>query len=114
MTVSLRHQAIERIWRKKYTSIHKANSDDHTTKLILYRLVQSLDKEGAEWRQTSILLLDGASYHKSSSTLMSLQRLRIPTMFTSPHSPMICPVELLFAQVKKGDLNPNDEQQTKK
>jgi transposase len=80
--------------------------------LVLNSLVQGLDKEDPDWRYSSILLLDGASYHKSTSTIMSLKLLKIPTMFTSPHSPMICPIELLFAQIKRGDLNPNDNPST--
>ena len=51
-------------------------------------------------------MLDNASYHKSDSALRVLRDLDIPVIFTGPHSYLASPCELLFAALKKDDINP--------
>ena len=43
----------------------------------------------------------------------TLERLNIPTIISGPYSYDGAPIELFFATLKKGNLNPNDEQLSK-
>ena len=74
--------------------------------IFLRKLVLKLDQEDAEWRSNTVLLLDNAPYHKSDSTMNLMQGLKIPVLFTGPHSYDAAPIELLFAAFKSCDVNP--------
>ena len=50
--------------------------------------------------------MDNAPYHTCSSSLKLLQKLKIPVLFTGPHSYSASPVELYFAHFKAADVNP--------
>jgi len=52
------------------------------------------------------VLLDGAAWHRSSGTQELLRHLKIPAMISAPHSFEISPCELVFAALKKGNINP--------
>ena len=65
-----------------------------------------LDSEDINWRKNTIILLDGAPYHTSDSTLELMKGLRIPVLYTGPHSYDAVPAELLFAAFKSEDVNP--------
>ena len=69
-------------------------------------LVKKLDKIRPNWREKTVILLDGASYHKSKETIDIFQQLKIPVMFLSPHSYNVAPCELYFAWFKREDINP--------
>ena len=75
--------------------------------LYFKELVKQLDKQDVDWRKYTILMLDGAKYHQSVSTLGILRQLRIPMMITGPHSYNVAPIELLFAAIKAKHLNPD-------
>ena len=74
--------------------------------LFFGSLVRVLDKERADWWDNTVILLDNAPYHVSQSTLKVLKGLRIPVLFTGPHSYDGAPCELFFAAFKKADINP--------
>jgi transposase len=59
-------------------------------------LCRILDEEDQEWRLNTILLMDGAAYHKSLKIKKFLNFMKIPTLFSSPYSPELCPIELIF------------------
>ena len=67
-----------------------------------------LDQEDPEWRSNTVILLDNAPYHKSDSTMNLMQGLKIPVLFTGPHSYDAAPIELLFAAFKSCDVNPRN------
>ena len=73
-----------------------------------------LDSEDINWRSNTVILLDGAPYHTSESTLELMEGLRIPTLFTGPHSYDAVPAELLFAAFKADDINPSKVPQGKR
>ena len=50
---------------------------------------------------------DNASYATCESTLELMEGLRIPMLFTGPHSYSAAPIELLFAAFKSKDINPS-------
>ena len=74
--------------------------------IFFHQLVLILDKERANWREDTVVLLDNASYHATANTLKVFDALRIPVMFTGPHSYDAAPCELFFAAFKRADINP--------
>ncbi len=58
------------------------------------------------FRDEYIFQLDGASWHVSNENLKFLQKMRIPTMISGPYQYNGAPIELLFANLKRGNLNP--------
>ena len=70
------------------------------------KLVLKLDREDADWRGNTVILLDNAPYHVSESSISLMRGLRIPILFTGPHSYDGAPIELLFAAFKSRDINP--------
>ena len=60
-------------------------------------LVGKLDKDRLNWRENTIVLMDNASYHKGTNAIKLYESLRIPVMFTGPHSYDAVPAELFFA-----------------
>ena len=73
--------------------------------LFLGRLLVILAKEDPSWRDRTVFLLDGASYHKSEATRKFLDNLGIRVMISAPYSFAAAPVELFFAYFKKGNIN---------
>ena len=61
------------------------------------QLVLKLNKERIDWRDNTIVVMDNASYHKSNTALKLYESLRIPIMFSGPHSYDAAPAELFFA-----------------
>ena len=68
---------------------------------------KKLEKERPNWREDTVVMLDNATYHRSAATLKVLEALRVPLLFTGPHSYTAAPCELLFAGYKSADTNPN-------
>ncbi len=71
-------------------------------------LAEALDAENPEWRTTTVILLDNASYHKSSVTMPILKQLELPIMYSGSYSFNIAACELFFSRLKQGVLAPND------
>ena len=69
-------------------------------------LVKKLDKLNRQWREKTVILLDGASYHNSKTTIQVFEEHKIPVMFLGPHSYNVAPCELYFAWFKKAEINP--------
>ena len=82
--------------------------------IFLRQLVLKLDREDVDWRDNTVLLCDNAPYHTSNGTLELMEGLRIPVLYTGPHSYDASPVELLFAAFKSRDINPSHVPQGKR
>ena len=89
-----------------YLSMTQVNTDVNVMKLYLSKLAMQLDFDRPGWRSDTVFLLDGASYHISPDVQWHLSRLKIPVIYTGPYSYQSCPAELLFAQIKSINLNP--------
>ena len=74
--------------------------------LFFRQLVRRLDAERPGWRETSVVMMDNATYHTSPALLKVLALLRVPVLFTGPHSYQASPIELFFAAFKAADINP--------
>ena len=90
-----------------YLSLTQANSNSKTMELYLHHLVDKLERECPNFRDTHCVIWDNAPYHQSTSTLRVLQRLNVPVLFFSPHSYNIAVCELFFAYMKATHLNPD-------
>lgn len=89
-----------------YVSLLQANSNSETMELYLTELVQVLDAEDEHWRKTTVLVMDGATYHTSKETRATMSDLHIPLLFLGPYSYLLSPCELFFALFKSKELNP--------
>ena len=89
-----------------YCSLTQANTNSDIILMFLSKLVALLTKEDRNWRDKTVFLLDGASYHKSSDTRELLAKFNIKVVISAPYSYDTAPIELLFAELKRNDLNP--------
>ena len=89
-----------------YLSLYQSNTNNKLIEILLLALVKKLDQERSAWRKDTVILWDYATYHGSASTLKLIKDLRIPILFTGPHSYDASPCELWFAHFKRADVNP--------
>jgi len=90
-----------------YLSLTQVNTNEDVMCLYLSHLVECLDAQRPDWRTDTILLLDGAGYHKSTLVRTHLKNIGMPVIYTGPRSYDAAPCELFFSQLKVGELNPN-------
>lgn len=81
-------------------------TNSETFCFFLAKLVEHLDGVDPGWRESSVLLLDNANYHRGIATQATMTSLRLPVLFLGPYHFNLSPVELLFNHVKARDLNP--------
>ena len=92
-----------RIW----CSLTQANTDADVMTLFLRYLIRQLDLESPGWQEDSVILLDNAAWHTSKLMKKRLAKLNVPIIYSGPYSYSAAPVELVFAALKLGDLNPD-------
>ena len=56
-----------------YISLLQANSNSQIMEIFFRQLVKKLDRERREWRQDTVVILDGAPYHNSKSIMELLE-----------------------------------------
>lgn len=77
--------------------------------MFLSRLSQAFtDEFKSGWRNDIVVLMDGASYHRSTDTRTCINYLGIKVVLSAPYSYAAAPAELWFAHFKKGDFNPTN------
>ena len=89
-----------------YYSLAQANSNSSMMELFFRELVAKLDDSRPGWRDSMIIVVDGASYHQSEDFLPVAAKLKLPFMILGPHSYDAAPCELFFAHFKRADVNP--------
>ena len=87
-------------------SLTQANTDQLVMLAFLKFLSAQLDEEEPGWRNTTYILLDGARYHTGDDIREYIHRMRIKVIWSAPYSYSAAPIELLFAALKFGELNP--------
>jgi hypothetical protein len=90
---------------ESYLSVLQSNGDSSVLKVYLSYLTKLLDKKDHNWRDNTILLLDGASAHTADETDKHMKGLNLPVMITAPYSYDACPCELWFSMLKSVELN---------
>jgi transposase len=91
---------------RSYLCLFHGNTNAQIMEIYLRNLVKKLDKQRPDWRDNTVIMCDGATYHTCDSTLKLLRHLRVPVLFTAPHCYSSSPIELYFAALKAVDLNP--------
>lgn len=71
----------------KYVSLLQCNSTRFTTQLLLSQLFDVLTEEDPYWKQSSILLLDGAKWHTTAEVKALFRLHGVSYCITSPSSP---------------------------
>ena len=89
-----------------YLSLLQSNNNSQTMELFFKNLVKKLDKEDDKWRKKTVILLDNAPYHASKAFYDMSAGLKLPIIFSGPHSYDAAPCELWFAAFKRKDINP--------
>ena len=89
-----------------FFALMQANSNVRTMELFMTHLCWKLDKLRADWRRDTVFQLDGASWHVSKENLAVFEKLKAQLIISGPYSYDGSAIELLFAAMKKGNLNP--------
>jgi transposase len=90
--------------------VGSGNNNSNTFLFFLLRLCKLLEDEATDWRSKVRMQLDNAAYHRSNATMGVISSCCIPTFFQGPYSFRSAPVEMVFGQVKKQDLLPDENQ----
>ena len=69
-------------------------------------LREELEKETPGFTEDTYFLLDNASYHTSEETQAAMKSLGLKVIQSGPYSYSAAPIEKLFRDLKKGELNP--------
>ena len=85
-----------------YFALTHANTDSDVILSFMRRLEIMLSIETPDWKENSVVLLDGAKYHTSEQTREVLKKLGIPTIYSAPYSYSTAPIEHLFGGFKHG------------
>ena len=96
-----------------YLSLLQANNNQFTWVEFVRELVKKLDQERPNWRDDTILLVDGAKMHSTEMVEGIYKKLKIPIMIAPPYSWNLVPTEKWHALFKAGELNPTGMSMTK-
>ena len=77
--------ALDSDGRVFYALTH-AITDTGMMKTYLSCLCRQLDREIPNWKEDTVLLLDGAKYHTSEDCQQFLRRLGVQTIYSGPYS----------------------------
>ena len=88
-----------------YYSLTQANTDQNVMLVYLQYLVEQLDLSRPSWRDETVLLLDGARYHTGSKVREYLRKLDLQVIWSAPYSYSTAPIEMVFGNLKFGELN---------
>ena len=70
--------------RLMYT-INSGKNNSGTFTLFLVKLSNYLDSVNPQWRQSTIIMVDNAPYHRSKLTIEKQAALKVPLMFLGPY-----------------------------
>ena len=90
-----------------WCALTQANTDADVMTTFLRHLARRLDNETPGWQENSTILLDNASWHTNGAMKARLAKMQLPIIYSGPYSDSSAPVELVFAALKLGDLNPS-------
>ena len=91
-----------------------SNTDSDVLCLFLKELFEKISLERPDFRENTILLIDGAPYHRSDETHNFLSNIGIKTVMGGPYGYEAAPIEGFFALLKSKNLNPEFESTGKK
>jgi hypothetical protein len=88
-----------------FFTANRGSNNGSTVFLFLKKLAAQLDLENPEWRDTTILLLDNAPYHRGNKLKDKLKEVNIPLAYLGPYQFKMAPIEICFGFIKKFDVN---------
>ena len=92
---------------KVWLALTQCNTDENVMQLFLSKLATCLTGTyGVQWREKMVVVMDGASYHRSADTRSSLQHFGMKVVLSAPYSYQTAACELFFAHFKRGNWNP--------
>ena len=97
-----------------FLSLSTVNTGSEQLCLYLKWLIVKLSKQDKNWQETTVLLLDGASYHRSKETRNYLANKGVKVVIGGPYAFSAAPVEHYFSALKRFDLNPDNIKTGKK
>ena len=89
-----------------YCSLSQVNTDAKVFCAFMSRLAAKLTEEDREWRQNSILLIDGARYQTCKESVTHMAALGFNVCISGPYSFASAPIEYCFGAFKSVALNP--------
>ena len=91
---------------KVYAALTQVNTNSEVMVSFLSRLATVLKNEDPQWMKNTILLCDGAKYHKSPESRRIFKQLGASYIISSPYSYDAAPVEHYFSYFKRAQVNP--------
>ena len=92
---------------RMWCALTQANTDADVMTTFLRHLSRQLDREAPAWQESSTILLDNAKWHTNAVMKERLAKMQLPFIFSGPYSYSSAPIELAFAALKLGELNPS-------
>jgi hypothetical protein len=68
-----------------YFTVNRGRTNSLTFTYFLSKLITHLDAESPSWRETTVMMMDNASYHRSKMTRAFLSRNRVPYTYLGPY-----------------------------
>ena len=90
-----------------YFASTQVNTDADVFLLFLKKLFDKLSSEEHSWKENTVILVDGASYHHTESVRDFICKSRVTFVLSAPYSYETAPIELFFHLLKRTNLNPN-------
>ena len=87
-------------------ALTQTNTNKSVMVTYLNKLVAILAKEEPKFRQNTVLVYDGASYHKSPGTRLTLKRLGVSYVVAAPYGCESMIMESWYSYFKSEQLNP--------
>ena len=82
--------------------------------LFVKWLMLKLKRQDKHWKEKTVILLDGAPYHRSKETRNYLCNSGVKVVIGGPYAFAAAPVEHFFSALKSVDLNPDNIKTGKK
>lgn len=92
---------------KLYCSLLQLNTDQNVFCVFISKLVAKLTSEDRNWRDNSLILIDGARYQTSDESIRYMKSLGLKVCISAPYSYASAPIEYAFAYFKNTNLNPD-------
>ena len=83
-----------------YYSLSQVNTDSDILMLFMRYLIKHLDLDSPNWREKSIILLDGAKYHTSDEMREYFCKMEVNVIYSGLYSYSAAPIETLFSALK--------------
>ena len=88
-----------------YIMLMQSNTNEDTLCHYMEHLVKQLDKDRPDWRDNTVLQLDGAKYHMTDKIKAFMKKNRVPAIVSGAYSYDASVCELFFAMFKRGEIN---------